>query len=154
MGGISCLHLPSWLTSSSYTIAFWPSCQDPVSHPVSNQWFHSCRGLLGLLGYWWLLSCSLHSCSDLSTSMILLLYSFLILTFILFCWTPSPSSIPRYLYVSAWSRSGITWFSFSGIPSAATFLPLLNDAFAHLSNPNSTLISSDTFFTVLISPVS
>ena len=59
-GCISCLHLSSWLTSGSYTVASWSSCQGPVSHPVSNQWLHSCRGLLGLLGYWWLLSCSLH----------------------------------------------------------------------------------------------
>ena len=58
--------------------------------------------------------------SDLSTSLILLLYSFLILTFILWCWTPSSFSIPRYLYVSAWSRSCITWLSFSGIHSATS----------------------------------
>ena len=37
MGGISCLHLPSWLASSSYTAASWSFCQSPVSHPVSNQ---------------------------------------------------------------------------------------------------------------------
>ena len=61
MGGISCLHLPSWLASSSYTVASLSSCQGPVSHPVSNQWLNSCRGSLGLLGYWWLLSSSLYS---------------------------------------------------------------------------------------------
>ena len=92
--------------------------------------------------------------SDFSTSLILLLYSFPDLDLYLWCWTPSPSSILEVLVCSAWSRSCITWLSFSGIPSAETFLPLLNDAFVHLSNPNSILMSSNTFFTVLISPVS
>ena len=44
------------LASISYTVASWSFCQGPVSHPVSNHWLHSCRGLLGLLVYWWLLS--------------------------------------------------------------------------------------------------
>ena len=35
--------------------------------------------------------------SDLSTSLTLLLYSFRILPFISWCYSPSPSSIPRYL---------------------------------------------------------
>ena len=70
--------------------------------------------------------------SDLSTSLILFLYSFRILAIILWWSVPFPSSMPRYVYVVSCSRSCMTLLSFNCIPSADIFFPLLNVALAHL----------------------
>ena len=145
IGVISSQHLPSWQASGSCTVVSRSSCQN-VSHPFSNWWLHSCRWLLGLLVCWLMLSYFLHwvlSWVPAFPSLIFLLYLDL-----------HTGTIPRYLYVSVWSRHWTTLLSFSGIPSPVIFLPFLSVALACLSSLNSTLMSSDTIFTVLTSPFS
>ena len=80
--------------------------------------------------------------SVLRINLTLLLYSFLIFSFILLCWIPSFSSTPRYLYTSSWSNSCTSVSSFITIFPVEASLPLSKLALAHFSSPNPIPISS------------
>ena len=84
---------------------------------------------------------------DFSIAFSLFMYSFLIFSFISWCFISSPSIIPKYLYPVS-SMSLMLFPCGSCIPSVLVTLPLWMLTSAHFSITNSILMSSETILTV------
>ena len=90
--------------------------------------------------------------SVLRINLTVLLYSFLVFSFILLCQIPSLLSTLRYLYTLSWSNSCISVFYSITMFPVQVSLPFLKVSLAHFSRPNFMPILSLNCFTIFSSP--